>query len=171
MRPTERPAPAGFLEAHIADHPWLRTTPGDPNTDYPLVDFLDDQRRVAAVAKHRDLADRDTLPTVDGCMRIVHADLLCEALDLPEVARAFGRKYRGEAGPARLQRFALVVDFLHERAAEVVDCGVAQEEAASLAVRDDLLRYLLGYPVEPDARELPPGIFARFLDEWAHRWY
>lgn len=159
------------LPAHIGSHPCLRSTPGDPNMRYPVADFLDDQRRVAAAAKHLDLEDRDTIPTVDGCMRVIHAAVLREALDLTEVARAFARKYPGSAGRGRLRRFALVVDFLCDRCQQIVHCGIGEEERSSLTVRDELLDFLLEYPVDPEADELPSSALDRFVDEWGHRWF
>lgn len=159
------------LPAHVGGHPCLRSTPGDPNTRYPVADFLDDQRRVAAAAKHLDLAERDTVSTIDGCMRIVHAGVLREALDSPSVKRAFARKYPGPAAAGRLRRFALVVDFLYDRGAEIVRCGVGEAESSSLSVRDELLDFLLDCRVDPKTDRLPPQALERFVDEWGHRWF
>lgn len=144
--------------------------PESSNPSYSIADFLDDQRRVARAARRRNLADRDTVDTLDGCLRVVHADALREALDLPEVASVFNAKYQGSEGPAHLRRFALVVDFLDGHRSDMVRCDLGRDQTDAVEVREELLRYLLSYPVAPGERQLPDAALGRFVDEWGHRW-
>jgi hypothetical protein len=71
-------------------------------------------------------------------------------------------------GPAGA-RLSLVVHFLADNRAELVDMGLALEREP-LVVREEFVAFLLAYRVRTGQRRIPARALRKFLDEWDHRW-
>lgn len=141
--------------------PFLQV-PGVGAERYSVRCFIDDQNRL--------LPDHAPWPGVivrpDGRLLLVDARR-CRSR-LGAAPRGFARRYGRRLGAARIERFALVVDFLEEHRSELVRAGLVAEGDPP-AVREEFLQFLLDCRTGPNALRLPPVLIRRFHDEWGHR--
>jgi hypothetical protein len=107
---------------------------------------------------------------LDGRMLVIQPALLLESARAGGYgAGAFSRKYGPGPGAARLTRFRLVLEFLLESQAEISDAGLACSREPMM-IREEFVRFLLNWHLEPRQRRIPRIALSRFLDEWGHRW-
>ncbi len=142
----------------------------DPNVGYRIEDFLDDQLRLLTAVAGCGSEHPDTVETPDRRSRRVYTAELREALGRSGCAQAFLEKYGPGSAESHLRRFALVLEFIEHCREKIVWSGLADEQEQSVAVRDELLGWLLEKPLDPGQKRIEPWVLRRFLDEWSHRW-
>ena len=142
----------------------------DPNFNYPVREFLDDQHQVIRAAGGDLRRSQPILQDPDGRSFFIHtAFLKSTGVARRAAARIFKEKY-GSAARSVLLRFKLVVDFLNYWQREITRSGFAQD-GQPIAVREEFLRYLLAYRVHPGNPRIPRSAIVEFLDDWGHRWF
>jgi hypothetical protein len=142
----------------------------NPTIPYGLHEFLADHRRLAKACR-LNLQPR---PHVGGYSydRFVpiHTGLIRVLSRAEEGARsALCERYAGEPGAGCRSRFGVVLRFLNDWHVDLSASGLVRG-IDPMEVREDLVVFLLRYPLKPDRLSIPRGALVRFLDEIGHRW-
>jgi len=142
----------------------------DPRVNYAVREFLDDQHRVIRAVGSDLGMPQPILQDPDGRSFFIHTALLRSTGAGRRAAVQLFREKYGPAARSALLRFKLVVDFLNRWQREIARSGFA-DDGQPMAVREEFLRYLLRYRLQPGNPQIPRSAIIEFLDDWGHRWF
>jgi hypothetical protein len=144
-------------------------TPAAPNVAYSIRAFVDDHRNLVSALASFSPNDPAIVEQLDGRMVVVRSDLLSRVA-VGRQREVFGASHGPLHEKDYRERFRLVLEFLATWERDLRESGLALGQPF-LAVREELVGYLLRYELSPSDRAIPRRAWLRFLDEWSHRWW